>query len=904
MIYFDLFSGAGGFAEGLKRSGFSFAKHYYSEIDKDAIALYRKQYPNAELVGDVQNFIENYKGSSPDLLTFGSPCQDISVAGNMDGLKKGSRSKLFLDAVEIIKKHEPTTFIFENVKGLISSQDGRDFATVIKSFADLGNYDIEWQLVNTKWLLPQNRERIFVVGHLRGSSRRKIFPVTGADFKSAETGSIKQSTDVVYWKNSQTGWTHEERNHVGTIKTQTDYVRSPLVQGGAVRKRPRNGNGTQTFESRKDNVSNTITSVTKDNIVKTDRLHRLTAIENERLQGFTDNWTKYGINEKGDEYEISATARQQLMGNAVTVDIVHLIASKLQGNKFVQLKRGWMNKRKPAGLGFNEYDLEYGFPDDYEPECGEINFRRWVCISNDAEIGDDSGIRYDVTVYGRLINGEPRYLVINHTSSFMLDEGQDEYEYFEINNIVGQKYAKVIGGQTYKSFSDAEDLLGSKKESQEYVNGFISDDDFEEETDTEDEITVVPETKKHIDKFPKSNSGLLKLFRNTDKIDVFVVERSTKTKITPTETFQNGIVHDEIYGEASIIPTNETGIISRIQNESSLFGIISKETHFIEKTADYFAINKGGFNLNEGWVHEETGELYESFDFLYVFRNEEAFNKNVEELKETTSRDYSHFISNGGGGIELEDKNKATKPKGQDNINKEVERILKEKNFSGESFTKSDIELFSQYEPNEGRDKLYSFFTPVWVSQLMYELAEKHGYKKGGNILEQACGTGNILEVLKGKGNVEAFETNPINHQIAELRNPQATVLNQYFETALMQPPKFRSLAKKTWLKNFPFDLVIGNPPYGKYSGKYASYFKGDKIHQLETFFMLKGLELLKKGGLLVYITGSNFMRNGHSYKAEKDKIGKIAELVDARRLPKVFKNTQVPTDIIVLRKL
>jgi hypothetical protein len=72
---------------------------------------------------------------------------------------------------------------------------------------------------------------------------------------------------------------------------------------------------------------------------------------------------------------------------------------------------------------------------------------------------------------------------------------------------------------------------------------------------------------------------------------------------------------------------------------------------------------------------------------------------------------------------------------------------------------------------------------------------------------------------------------------------------------------------------------------------------------QIELFFFYYGLKLLKKGGLLVYLTSSNFLRNGIAYNSEKKEIGKIADIVDAYRLPPVFRFSKVPTDIIVLRR-
>lgn len=83
----------------------------------------------------------------------------------------------------------------------------------------------------------------------------------------------------------------------------------------------------------------------------------------------------------------------------------------------------------------------------------------------------------------------------------------------------------------------------------------------------------------------------------------------------------------------------------------------------------------------------------------------------------------------------------------------------------------------------------------------------------------------------------------------------------------------------------------------------YSSYFPTPKMQQIELFFMYYGLKLLKQGGLLIYLTSSNFLRNGFSYNSEKDSIGQIADLVDAYRLPPVFRFSEVPTDIIVLKR-
>ncbi len=227
--------------------------------------------------------------------------------------------------------------------------------------------------------------------------------------------------------------------------------------------------------------------------------------------------------------------------------------------------------------------------------------------------------------------------------------------------------------------------------------------------------------------------------------------------------------------------------------------------------------------------------------------------------------------------------------------------------------TSADMEVLRNYEPGDGTNALYSFFTPVWLCKVMYDLAIRHGFNEAtGKILEPAAGTGNFLEVIKHPENVTAFELDSLNAEIAKKRVPKTrAIITTYFETAFLAPPRHTSpwKGKKgtkneySWLKHAPFDLVIGNPPYGKYKNLYSSYFKKPRFKQVEMFFMYKSLQLLKPGGLLVFITASNFLRNESTYLNEKTSICQYGELIDAYRMPKVFSHTQVPTDIIIFKK-
>lgn len=188
MILLDLFSGIGGFHKGLINAGFNFSKVYFSEINKHAIANYKYNYPYAEYIGTVEHVL-NSGIKRPDIITFGSPCQDFSLAGKRAGLS-GERSSLIDYALSAISHFRPDIFIWENVKGAFSSNNSEDFWSIIQAFANIGGYRLEWQLLNTVWFLPQNRERIYLVGRTAKQCIGEIFPIQENDeIFTKETGA-------------------------------------------------------------------------------------------------------------------------------------------------------------------------------------------------------------------------------------------------------------------------------------------------------------------------------------------------------------------------------------------------------------------------------------------------------------------------------------------------------------------------------------------------------------------------------------------------------------------------------------------------------------------------------------------------------------------------------------------
>ena len=340
MKIIDLFSGIGGFSLGFQRAGYEFTEHYFSEIDKHAIANYKNNFPHAKNLGDITT-IQPADIAGADIITFGSPCQDFSLAGRREGLK-GNKSSLIEYAIALIADIRPSLFIWENVKGAFSSNAGEDFWAIIQAFANIGGYRIEWQLLNTSWVLPQNRERIYLIGHLAERSEPGIFPITEDDFTTSKKRKQTQICGTLTG-GGNSGGLHSNMTtiQVGTYRTHNDgkgfrEVKSNIAPTIPARARE-DGSGMPVIHQlpRGKNkgadlkICPTISSNAFQENNLLDGVRRLTEIECERLQGFPDNWTQYG-NYDGTIKPIAKTQRYKLIGNAVTVDIVELIAKRLK----------------------------------------------------------------------------------------------------------------------------------------------------------------------------------------------------------------------------------------------------------------------------------------------------------------------------------------------------------------------------------------------------------------------------------------------------------------------------------------------------------------------------------------------------------------------------------------------
>lgn len=213
MKFIDFFAGIGGFRRGMELAGHECVG--FCEFDKFATASYismhllteeqrkaledisikkrqkeilKEEYRNGEWYANDIRRVYARDIPKADCWCFGFPCQDISVAGKQAGFQ-GNRSSLFFRVMYLIgqlkEEDKPTYLFIENVKNLLSVNGGWDFARLLIEM-EQGGYDAEWQVLNSKdFGVPQNRERCFIIGHLRGRSTSKIFPIEGTDGKNS-----------------------------------------------------------------------------------------------------------------------------------------------------------------------------------------------------------------------------------------------------------------------------------------------------------------------------------------------------------------------------------------------------------------------------------------------------------------------------------------------------------------------------------------------------------------------------------------------------------------------------------------------------------------------------------------------------------------------------------------------
>ena len=219
MKFLDLFSGIGGFRLGMESAGHECVG--FCEIDKFARKSYKAIHDTKGEIElhDITTVSDKFiRGiGSVDVICGGFPCQAFSIAGNRRGFED-TRGTLFFEIARFASILRPQYLFLENVKGLLNHENGITFETIISTLDELG-YDVEWQVLNSKdFGVPQNRERVFIIGHLRGERTRRIFPL-GGESQSISSQSVVKIGNVNPSGNGMNGEVYQADGLAPTLTT-------------------------------------------------------------------------------------------------------------------------------------------------------------------------------------------------------------------------------------------------------------------------------------------------------------------------------------------------------------------------------------------------------------------------------------------------------------------------------------------------------------------------------------------------------------------------------------------------------------------------------------------------------------------------------------------------------------
>jgi DNA (cytosine-5)-methyltransferase 1 len=299
----SLFAGIGGFDKAFEDEGFEVA--WCVEWDPKAQAVLRARFPSATIYGDITQVREKEllkKHGKVEVICGGFPCQDLSVAGYREGLK-GARSGLFFEAMRIVRGLQPQFALIENVQGLLTSNRGYDFATLLREMGEGWRCsEVAWRLLDSQYFgVPQRRERVFIVGSDREGCAAEVLALADrcegnpAPSKAARADAAR---GLLGFTPSQFA---NYRQGVGTLR----------ANGGDL------GGGSETLVVEPRKVTLTAGSRAVQPVVR-----KLTPVECERLQGFPDGWTAVEGAKDGVRYK--------QLGNAVTVKVARWIANRMR----------------------------------------------------------------------------------------------------------------------------------------------------------------------------------------------------------------------------------------------------------------------------------------------------------------------------------------------------------------------------------------------------------------------------------------------------------------------------------------------------------------------------------------------------------------------------------------------
>lgn len=380
MKFLDLFAGIGGFRLGLERAGHECVGFVewdkYARKSYEAIHDTEGEWTANDITTVTDDDFRLLRGKV-DIIAGGFPCQSFSIAGKREGFADKTKGTLFFEIARAAKQIKPQLLFLENVKGLLNHDKGNTFRTILSTLDELG-YDAEWQVLNSKdFGVPQNRERVFIIGHLRNGSGREVFPIEGSygsvnqnDIKAVNDSkkireqigfesinsfydvegisptlntmsgggreqkiAIKMIGNVNPSGNGMNGQVYDSEGLSPTITTNKGegpkvIIREATKKGYSIAeigdsinfehpnsktRRGRVGKG----------VANTLTTSCNQGTLENFRIRKLTPLECWRLQGFPDSAFRLAeqINSNSQLYKQA--------GNSVTVNVIYEIAKRL-----------------------------------------------------------------------------------------------------------------------------------------------------------------------------------------------------------------------------------------------------------------------------------------------------------------------------------------------------------------------------------------------------------------------------------------------------------------------------------------------------------------------------------------------------------------------------------------------
>ena len=327
MKFLDLFAEIGGFRLGMEASGHECVG--FCEIDKFARASYKAIHDTEgeiELHDITEVSDDAVRGiGHVDVICGGFPCQAFSIAGARRGFED-TRGTLFFEIARFASILRPRFLFLENVKGLLNHDKGNTFETILSALDELG-YDVEWQVLNSKnFGVPQNRERVFIVGHLRGECTRRIFPI-GRNTKQAyelPRENITTNTLTARYGAAQSNGSYiiESEQKKIRIKEATSQGYAEAEVGDSVNLSHPNSKTRRGRVGKQ--IANTLLTGESQGVVEPNfRIRKLTPKECWRLQGFPD-WAF----DKAKEVNSNSQLYKQA-GNSVTANVIEAIAREL-----------------------------------------------------------------------------------------------------------------------------------------------------------------------------------------------------------------------------------------------------------------------------------------------------------------------------------------------------------------------------------------------------------------------------------------------------------------------------------------------------------------------------------------------------------------------------------------------